>query len=301
LRLQRREPEASRLSFSSTLCRTTTIEPILPQANPIPTQWPWLFKGFRRYSARYLRKHFHAVRLSRSSPPIPLGNGEPLIFVVNHPGWWDVLVTLMLTSRYDHYRHYAPIEAAMLPKYPVFSRLGFFGVDASPRGAARFLRTVAAIFSKPHAALWITAQGEFTDVRKRPVVLRPGVGYVAERLERGWVVPVSLEYPFWNERPPEALIRFGDPIRIEDFPTLSREEWTLRIAASLEANQDALAAEAVQRDAALFEVLIDGKTGVGGVYDTLRRWMSWLRGKRFDGSHTGQNKKLDDVSVEEKK
>ena len=163
---------------------------------PIPTRWLWLYKGFRRYSTRYLRKHFHAVRLSKSGPPAPRGDGEPVVFVLNHPGWWDLLVALRLTPKFDHYRHYVPIEAAMLPKYPVFSKMGIFGIDGTPRGAAHFLRTLSAIFSQSHAALWITAQGEFTDVRKRPVFLREGVGYVAKRLGKGWIVPVAIEYTF---------------------------------------------------------------------------------------------------------
>ena len=59
--------------------------------------------------------------------------------------------------------------------------LGFFGVDPSTlRGAAEFLRTGEAILSAPQRALWVTAQGEFTDVRTRPLQLKTGVGHLAD-------------------------------------------------------------------------------------------------------------------------
>src|ERR671912_485639 len=68
----------------------------------------------------------------------------------------------------------APLGAAMLRKYRFFSRLGFFGVDQTPRGAAAFLRTAGAICRGPNTAVWVTAEGEFSDVRRRPLRLRPG-------------------------------------------------------------------------------------------------------------------------------
>jgi len=44
----------------------------------------WLYRGFTRYCRRYVSKHFHAVRISRTSAPVP-ADGRPLIFVLNHP------------------------------------------------------------------------------------------------------------------------------------------------------------------------------------------------------------------------
>lgn len=251
----------------------------------LPKQSVWLFNWFRRYCFRYARKHFHGVRLSRSSATIPSDDGRPLIFVLNHPAWWDIISAVLLSSRFPAYRHYAPIDAEMLPKYRFFARIGFFGVDATPRGAARFLRTSHAIFEQPFRAMWITAQGKFVDPRVRPIELRPGVGHVASRLTHGSIVPVALEYPFWDERTPEALIRFGTPLDLASGAELDAREWTTRIEAALTTAQDALAAEAIQREPALFETLVSGAVGVGGIYDGWRRFKSWVSGKRFDPAH----------------
>ncbi len=104
----------------------------------LPKQSLWLYRWFLWYCRKFACKHFHAVRLSRSSHALPAFDGKPLLFVMNHPSWWDVIIGVFLSGRFPAYRHYAPIEAAMLSKYRFFSRLGFFGIDATPRGAAHF-------------------------------------------------------------------------------------------------------------------------------------------------------------------
>ncbi len=289
----------------------------------LPRQSQWLYHWFRRYCKRYARRHFHAVRLSRSSHAVPTADGKPLIFVMNHPSWWDIIIGFVLLDRFEEYQHFAPIDAEMLPRYRFFKRLGFFGIDSTPRGAARFLRTAKAIFEQPYRAMWITAQGKFVDPRQRPIELRPGVGYVASRLSEGFVVPVAVEYPFWEERTPEALVRFGEPLPLVDQirgaggpPAILQagrlhheselqagrlhhesdppegnqgQYWTRRIEAALTAAQDALAAKAMRRDPEAFEILVSGKAGVGGVYDWWRRLKSWLRGRRFDPAHSNSS------------
>ncbi|MEO2088873.1 MAG: lysophospholipid acyltransferase family protein, partial [Gemmataceae bacterium] len=179
---------------------------------PLPTRWNWFFDGFRKYVRRYVRKHFHAVRLSNTSHPLP-ADDAPLLIVLNHPSWWDPMIGVILSDLFPKYAHYAAIDAVMLTKYRAFTKLGFFGVDqTSLRGAAEFLRTGTEILSGDRRAVWVTAQGEFADVRTRPLNLRSGVGHLAARLTRGWVVPIAVEYTFWTESKPEAVVRFGSPL-----------------------------------------------------------------------------------------
>jgi 1-acyl-sn-glycerol-3-phosphate acyltransferase len=240
--------------------------------------WGW----FLWYLRGYLRKNFHAVRLTRGSLPPELSG--PLVVVMNHPSWWDPLVACILTTLYPKRVAYAPFDATALKKYRIFERLGFFPVEqGSPRGAIDFLHTSLALVEQPGNALWITAQGRFADPRERPVVLKSGVGHLVQRLTSGHVVPLALEYPFWDERYPEALARFGEPLPITAGP--SAENWLTRITAALEVTQDALRADALTRDPARFETLIGGSVGVGGVYDWWRRWSAWLRGERFSAAH----------------
>jgi 1-acyl-sn-glycerol-3-phosphate acyltransferase len=250
----------------------------------LPTRWPWLVRGFTRYVRGYLRRNFHAVRLSRQGRAPEVGPG-PLLIVLNHPSWWDPLVAAHLAGLFPERIHYAPIDARALSKYRFFEKLGFFGVEQGTRkGALEFLRRGSAILAQPGTALWITAQGQFTDPRIRPVRLRPGVGHLVRRLRSGVVVPLALEYPFWQERYPEALARFGEPISLARGSNWSIEQWVQEIAVHLERTQDALAVEAQRQDSASFEVLLGGSVGVGGIYDGWRRLKAWWQGERF---HTG--------------
>jgi 1-acyl-sn-glycerol-3-phosphate acyltransferase len=255
----------------------------------LPTRWEWLARGFRKYAVRYVRKHFHAVRLSRSSVPVPTGD-TPLLIVLNHPSWWDPLLCFVLSHQFhDRREHYAAIDAVAVEKYRFFTRLGFFGVDTSSlRGAAEFLRTTCAAMSATNRVVWVTAQGRFADVRTRPLDLRPGVGHVAARLDRGAILPLAVEYTFWTERTPEALARFGTPIYVTEAPGRSSKDWTRRIEDALTETLDGLNAEAMSRDPDRFTTLLTGKAGIGGVYDHWRRLKSWARGERFDASHGGR-------------
>src|SRR5262245_39257276 len=252
---------------------------------PNERRWPWLFRCFTRYVKRYLRRNFHAVRLSLAGATPSLGD-EPLIVVVNHPSWWDPLVGLVLAERFPDRQHYAPIESAALGKYRFFERLGFFGVEpGTVQGARDFLRIATSLLALPKSALWITAQGHFVDVRQRPPGLRPGVAHLVRRLAGVTILPLALEYVFWNERYPEALARFGMPLHVRDGQEHDADDCLRLIEDGLAAAQDALALEAMQRDSALFETLLGGRAGVGGIYDWWRRIKSWLRGKYFRPEH----------------
>lgn len=260
--------------------RTIRFEPVA-----LPRRWHWLIRGFRRYCTRYVRKHFHAVRLSHSGAAFP-NTDEPILVVLNHSSWWDPLIGIVLSNRFAERDHFAAIDAVAVNRYAFFKRLGFIGVDPySLRGAVEFLRIGRTILSEPNRAYWVTAQGRFTDVRERPLNLRSGVGHLAARLERGFVLPLAIEYSFWNERSPEALARFGEPIPIAEHPGLDGKQWTQLIEDALTETLDTLNAEVMSRDPAKFESLLDGRTGVGGIYDVWRRLKAWTRGERFDASH----------------
>jgi len=256
----------------------------------LPTVNHALYRGFVRYSRWYVKRHFHAVRLAEPGwPAVP--DDEPVLVYLNHPGWWDPLVGLMLAvTGFSTYRHYAPIETAALGQYRFFERLGFFGIEpGTAQGSARFLRLGERIMREPGCALWVTAEGFFTDVRHRPVTLRPGVAHLARRLERGVIVPLALEYPFWHQRLPEALARFGEPIDIRATRERSVSEWQYRLRTELERAMDALAARSMRRDASEWRPVLRGASGTGALYDTWRRVRCWMRGERFARGHMGED------------
>lgn len=258
----------------------------LSSADELPAFSPRIAAWFIRYLKRYFARNFTAVRLSLSGSSPQIGDG-PIVVYSNHPGWWDPIFFFLLGAAVFPGREgYGPMDAEALRKYGIFKRLGVFGIERDTRaGAVRFLRTARAVLARPGAILWITAEGEFTDPRSRPVRIAPGIAHLARSVERLVLVPLALEYPFWNERRPEALARFGRPVQQPEGESRSSDEWLGLLEQRLEENMDQLAAEARSRDPKRFRTLVGGKVGVGGVYDAWRRLRAALRGKRFDAAH----------------
>ena len=253
---------------------------------PLPPLSAGLLRWFTRYTRWYLRQHFHAVHLS-SDPPPAVPAETPLVVYANHPSWWDPLLCLLARDVFfPRRRSFAPIEAAMLERYRFFAKLGFFGVEPNTaRGAVRFLQTGQAILEQPDTALWLTPEGRFRDVRERPLQFKAGLGHLASRVPRAVFLPLAIELVFWDERTPEALLRFGAPVTWPAGTGLDPEAGTARLATELAATMDQLADAARPRNPAAFRVLLRGGAGVGGVYDGWRRIRSWLRGEPFQPEH----------------
>jgi 1-acyl-sn-glycerol-3-phosphate acyltransferase len=241
---------------------------------------------FGWYARHYLRKHLHALRGHISALPA-IDSDVPVIVYLNHASWWDPLVAIIVAREFFPDRlHYAPIDAKGLNKYRFLSRLGFFGIEpGTVRGARRFLGAASTVCSSPSAALWLTPQGRFADPRERPVRLEPGLGHLLCRLDRAFVLPLAVEYPFWEERTAEALALGGSPLIVGPQERHTPEQWTSRLAERLEAAQDELAAFSLARDSGSFQTIVAGRAGVGGIYDLWREATSILRGKSFQRAH----------------
>ena len=247
---------------------------------------PRLAAGFAWWLRGYFRRNFDGVRISREGAA-PEPAGAPLIVYTNHPSWWDPIHFLLLArTLMPQRRMFGPFDADALAKYPMFGRLGGFGVEQSTRrGAVEFLRTSRAVLAAPGTSLWITAQGKFSDPRSRPVVLQPGLAHLVRTTEEAVVVPLAVEYPFWNERRAQALSRFGRLVRAAEITGETVEEVNAALTRRLEETMDDLGREAATRDPAQFRTLVLGKTGVGGFYDVGRRFKAWITGRSFDSSH----------------
>lgn len=253
----------------------------------LPATSPRLVRWFTWYSRRYLKRHFHSLRIARGSV-VPRTDGFPLVVYSNHASWFDPLVGLVLKAHcYPEHRLYTPMDATALGRYGFFRKLGFFPVPQnSALGLRQFLRASRAILQSSENVLAITPQSQFVDVRQRPVKFAGGLGMLAANVERALFVPVALEYVFWEERLPEILVRFGTPITIgRGSGRHSPAEWTALFESRLQECQDALALEAQRRDPALFQNILRGDAGPGGVYDLWRAFRSKLRGETFRKEH----------------
>ncbi|TNC12480.1 glycerol acyltransferase [Methylobacterium terricola] len=266
--------------------RATPAGRALPP-DPVAARSPLIWRFMGVYFARFVRRHLNAVRLATWGQPPAAPAAGPVVVYCNHPAWWDAALIILLAQRFfPAAESFAPFDAAMLARYRIFSRMGAFGVDLdSPRGAASFMAASRTILDRPGRVMWITAQGRFSDVRERPLGLRPGVARIAELAPEALFVPLALDYAFWEERGAEACLAFGPGIPARDLLALPRPDRLARLEADLTATLDRLATDVRSRDPARFTSLLDGRRGVGGVYDAWNRVVAALTGRRFVAGH----------------
>lgn len=257
----------------------------VPGAGRLPARSEWLLALFHAYTRRYVRRHFNAVRVDARAIQ-GLAADRPLLLFLNHASWWDPLICLLLSRRFFPGRPgFAPMDAAALQRYRFLGRLGFFGVEqGTTAGARQFLRIGRQVLSQGGTTLWLTPQGRFADVRERPPTFQAGLAHLAADPSPALAVPVAIEYTFWQERLPEVLVDFGAPVGLGELGGAPRE-WDARLSANLAAVQDRLASRAVAREASHFTTILQGRAGVGGVYDFWRWVRARLTGRRFDPHH----------------
>ena len=130
----------------------------------------------------------------------------------------------------------------------------------------------------------MTPQGRFADPRELPLAFKPGLAALALRAPTVPLIPLAVEYSFWDERLPETLLRFGSRVEVPTGATTA--EATRELEDALARSMHALAAAAMARDASAFTVLLSGTRGTGGFYGLIRRFSGFLRGRTVDLDHT---------------
>jgi 1-acyl-sn-glycerol-3-phosphate acyltransferase len=245
-----------------------------------------MLRFFRGIVRGYFRRHFRAVMVQHKQRLAQMTG--PLVVYANHSSWWDPMVSVLLGEQLLPGRaHYAPMDAAALAKYPILRRLGIFPVEmTTARGAAQFLRTSQAVLESG-GVVWITPQGRFADPRE-PLAFKPGLGALAVRVPGLTLVPLAIEYTFWDERLPETLLRVGEPMKLQ--AGMNSEDATAMLVRALATVMGELKASVMARDAGAFEVLLQGGRGTGGFY---------ALGRRLRGLFTGRPAALDHTERDE--
>jgi 1-acyl-sn-glycerol-3-phosphate acyltransferase len=245
-----------------------------------------LLSIFGFYLRWYIGRHFHGLRIANAER-FPREVSGPLIIYLNHASWWDPLTCIMVSRRFlPQADHYAPMDEAALERYGFFGKLGLFPVELDThRGALQFLRSATEVLMMPNSVLWLTPQGKFADARARPPVFKEGLASLLHRLPSATLLPLAIEYVYWDERLPEILVNPGDPIRISNGDESRRDARNELLTGALAIAQEELAVLAIARSAANFKSLLDGAAGIGVFYDLWRRMRSGARGERYQPEH----------------
>ena len=250
-------------------------------------KWPWLINGFRHYTQHYLQRSFHAIHLLGEPAVFRDDGSTPLVVCLNHSSWWDVLVPFYLERLLFGWDIYGVMDARQLDRYRIFAHMGMIGVDrTSLAGTREFLATCQTLLKGQRRALWLTPQGEMISNYRRPLTFQPGLGHVAVRLERFYLIYVTLHYEFWNERLPEAFVSIS-PARLVTVETdvLNPRQFVRQAEQTMQIQLDTLLAAAECRDPAEFRPLLRGTAGVSFVYDLFRSLQARCRGEQLAQEH----------------
>lgn len=259
----------------------------------LPTSSKWLVDGFCWYSRGLVRKQFQSMGFSGTENLTSIPDHHSTIVFANHPSWWDPIVAMMCQTHYMGRRTlFAPIDADQLENYAVLKKMGFYGVRLqSFAGAQQFLETSRELLKRPTTSIWITPEGQFCDVRDHQQSLQPGLAHLVSKIRHTTVIPLALEYCFWDDSRPHIFGNFGEPINCEEHRFEDKSECNDYLTRSLRAAQSGLAASVIARDPQAFHYLIASHAKRLSWYDFARKWAAWLKGRSFDPRHSNSLKR----------
>jgi 1-acyl-sn-glycerol-3-phosphate acyltransferase len=133
--------------------------------------------------------------------------------------------------------------------------------------------------------LWMTPEGQFTDNRSRPVTFKSGLAHLVSQMGRVTLLPIALEYTYWDERLPEILVNCGEPLHIADGRAEEPRTWNNLMAYAMTSTQEELAQLAATRKAENFTTVLSGGSGIGGMYEYWKRLQAALLGTKYESEH----------------
>ena len=260
--------------------KANELVPSKPQYSPL------LRSYFLKYTAYVLRRSFHAIHIRGTAPSRLTDAQGPLVVVLNHSSWWDLLIGGWLDAQLIGGESYGVMDAVQLRRYAIFKRMGVIGVDRSSiGGASSFLREVSALLKDMNRTLWITPQGEICSSYFRPIIFQPGLAHLAAALGTFQYLHVAIQYEFCGERLPEAFVQFSVPRLMRMESLVSAKTWMRQAANDLENDLDSLQSAVRVNARQEFSTLLKGGGGTSPVYDLYRRINSRLRGEQFEPNH----------------
>jgi 1-acyl-sn-glycerol-3-phosphate acyltransferase len=157
------------------------------------------------------RRAFHTISARGLEMLRNLPDDRPVIIFCNHTNWWDAVMIYLLTREMKHKACYCMMEEKQLTHYKFFSWLGAFSVDlSSPIRSAAALRYAQRLLQVNETAIFIFPQGRICR-RNEMIEVKPGTEYLAKSAPRAMLVPLAMNYEFFREDRPNALIEIGQP------------------------------------------------------------------------------------------
>lgn len=204
-----------------------------------------------------MHHRFYALRVKDAHNFEKRNKDYSTIFYASHTNWWDGATGYNLCRRVFNVRMRIMVEE--LNRFPILCRAGAFSVNKqSAQTAMESLKYSVDILKDPEMSLWIFPQGIIKPPDYRPIEFESGLAYIAKKLGRVNLIPVSTRFTFLRENRPEALVEVGEPIFFDNWD-MSRQELSDMLALQYTKMQDAQASKISNGDVEGYEYVFREK------------------------------------------
>lgn len=212
-----------------------------------------------------LRKNFFAINIKDSVNIfrfIEKSKSEniPVVFILNHPNWWDAALVIWLGYDYLKTGGYCIMEERQIIKHPFFNKIGAIPIVREDfRKSLTSLNFTVSLLKKKFESLYIFPQGELTPNENRDSIFYSGVSYLIEKLKKVNLVYIYLDYKFTSEQKPEIFI---DIFRSEEFNVglpVNRNEFTSTMKKLFHKVSDEFLEAFSKKELDCFKVVLRGK------------------------------------------
>jgi len=168
---------------------------------------------FRPYLSWLFRNNFSGLNLLGNTPDID--PDLPTLLLPNHSSWWDGFFVYELNRRLFKRDIYLMMQEAQLQKYPFFTRLGVYSVNAgSPKDLRRSLSYSVQLLDRkttPRTLLCLFPQGELKLWDARPLNYKGGIEWILSQYgERVNLLPLAIRIEQTGHKYPEAFFLFDE-------------------------------------------------------------------------------------------
>ncbi len=194
---------------------------------PAKTSKFWLWVA-NRFFYGMLENRFFALRYKDAEKVLNRDENIPTILFAPHSNWWDGIVGYNLCRRIFNKEIRIMVEE--LNRFPLLRRAGAFSVNKkSPQASMAALKYSVEAIGDLNNFLYIFPQGIIMPPNYRPINFQTGLAYIAQNAVKKYgkvnLVPVAVNYMFLRADRPEVLVKFHEPI-VLDNDKIDRKEYT---------------------------------------------------------------------------
>ncbi len=206
-------------------------------------------KVFSLYNRNLLKRHFHSFRVSGLDFLFNKNIDLPLIIYCNHSSWWDGLIAFQI-SHETNLNSFVMMEEKQLKSLFLFRKLGAFSVvRENSREALQSIKYAANLLREnSNSTLWIFPQGEILPNDLRPLRLYNGLSKIIEKVEKCFVISLSMRYEFLGEFKPQIFVKIGKPETISVAQAFNAKTLTENLAERLTENLDELKNDVINQN-----------------------------------------------------